>query len=316
MSKTHTWFFRIVMTLVALVCAACAAGPSEKGGAEEGPYASATLALEASSPVVYPLAMGATNLQVGTVTVWNDETNLYVKFDTFAGYELADAHLCASTAPFAWTSPGQCPYNAGSLPAGTTSWLFTVPLESLGIVECGTVIYLQSHASINAAGTTTGVGSAYGGTFKGHHAFDIACDVPPEGDPGCTLTQGYWKTHPSAWPVNGLTIGDTWYTKSKLIQLLKTPPKGGDASLILAHQLIAALLNAQSGAFVPSEVQEAIDGAQAWMSANEDADGLLPYGTRPTADGVPNSAAWDAAINYAAVLDLYNNGNAGTSHCE
>src|SRR5690606_22442671 len=35
------------------------------------------------------------------------------------------------------------------------------------------------------------------------------CPPPPPPPPtydGCTLTQGFWKTHPDAWPVDGLTI--------------------------------------------------------------------------------------------------------------
>src|SRR5713101_2765708 len=57
------------------------------------------------------------------------------------------------------------------------------------------------------------------------------------------LTQGYWKTHQSVWfaKVKGLTLGTTFYTDAQLLTILNTPPKG-DASLILADQLIAALL--------------------------------------------------------------------------
>src|SRR5262245_50659322 len=99
----------------------------------------------------------------------------------------------------------------------------------------------------------------------------------------CTLTQGYWKNHADAWPVDSLTIGGTTYTKDELLTILWTPTTG-DASLILGHQLIAALLNAAAGASVPPEVQTALDDADAWMAANQDADGKLPYST-PTTSG-------------------------------
>lgn len=294
---------------LAMSLAACVASPDPGSGG----VGQISQAVTAANPVVYPLSMGATNIQVGEVRAWNDASNLYVEFDTYSGYELAEAHLCAALAPFAWTPPGQCPYNSGVLAAGTTTWLFTVPFADLGAVTCGTVIYMQAHAAIDAAGTATQVGSAYGGTFKGRVAYDVTCDDPPA-DPGCTLTQGYWKTHPSAWPVPGLTIGGVWYAKAQLLNFLKTAPRG-DASIILGHQLVATLLNQASGASAPPEVQSAIGGAQAWMAANADADGTLPFGIRPTADGVPNPAAWDEAINLAAVLDAYNNGNAGVPHC-
>ncbi len=309
MQKARPFVLLAGVIALALSLTACVAG-TDPGTDGVGQI---TQAATAANPDVYPLAMGATNIQVGEVRVWNDANFLYVRFVTYAGYELSEAHLCASLAPFAWTPPGQCPYNSGPLPMFLTSWDFIIPLTDLGQVSCGSVIYLQAHAAINAAGTTTQVGSAYGGTFKGRVAYDVTCDQPPE-DPGCTLTQGYWKTHPSAWPVPGLTIGGVWYTESQLISLLKTAPRG-DASLILGHQLIATLLNQAGGAYAPPEVQTAIDGAQAWMAANPDADGRLPFGIRPTADGVPNPQAWDDAINLAAVLDTYNNGNAGVPHC-
>jgi hypothetical protein len=57
------------------------------------------------------------------------------------------------------------------------------------------------------------------------------------------LTQGFWKNHPTAWgKVTTLTLGTVTYTKTQLETILETPVRG-DASLILAHQLIAALLN-------------------------------------------------------------------------
>lgn len=304
-------FVVLACAMLAFALSSCVAG----SGPDPSGTGQTSQALTASTPVSYPLAMGNTNQQVGTVTVWNDETTLYVEFTTLAGYELSEAHLCASLTAFAWTPPGQCAYNAGTLPDGTTLWLFSVPLADLGAVDCGSIIYLQAHASIEALNSATHLGSAYAGTFKGRVAYDITCDVPPPDGGGCTLTQGYWKTHPSAWPVSGLTIGGVSYTRSQLISFLKTPPRG-DASIILGHQLVATLLNLEAGAYVAPEIVDAVNDAQAWMAANKDADGRLPYGIRATSEGLPNPAAFDEGINLSAVLDLYNNGNAGTPHCE
>jgi len=65
----------------------------------------------------------------------------------------------------------------------------------------------------------------------------------------CPLGQGYWKTHPDAWPVTTLTLGTVSYTKAELLDILKTPPgkTKSDASVILAYQLIAAKLNLANG---------------------------------------------------------------------
>ena len=125
---------------------------------------------------------------------------------------------------------------------------------------------------------------------------------------GCTYTQGFWKTHPSAWPVKSLTIGGVSYTEQQLLDLFNTPPMG-DASLILVHQLIAALLNTANNAAPSAAVNQAINDAQAWMAANRGDAGLLPY-------GVPaGSAAGQQATALTQSLDNFNSGMAGTAHC-
>ena len=127
------------------------------------------------------------------------------------------------------------------------------------------------------------------------------------GTGGCTLTQGYWKNHPAAWPVKSLTLGSATYSEAQLLAILGTPP-GGDASLILAHQLIAALLNEASGAG-QAPIATAVAQAQAWLSANSGGK-LLPYGVSAS------SAAGAQAVALANQLDAYNNGLSGVPHCK
>ena len=128
-----------------------------------------------------------------------------------------------------------------------------------------------------------------------------------EGGP-CTLTQGYWKNHPDAWPVTSLTLGGVSYTEAELITILQTSVSG-DASLILAHQLIAAELNVAAGVTAGGDVSTAIADADAWLGANADADGRLPYAI------APSSTAGAAAVSLGATLDAFNEGRLGTSHC-
>lgn len=289
-----------------LMLSAC--GPDDSGPVQM--FQAAT----ADAPDVHPFSMGARDERVGEIRVWNDEYSLYVQYVMDVPYELADAHVCVSLTPLVWTPPGQCPYKQDPMPPDTTVWMFTIPLADLGEpLACDTPLYLQVHGSILDALTDSGVGSAYAGTFKGQIAYSYTCTPPDVG--GCTRTQGYWKTHPSAWPVSGLTIGGVEYTKQQLIGFLKTPPRG-DASVILGHQLVAALLNEASGAGLLPEVSGTVAAAQAWMETNRDSDGRLPYGIRPAPDGYPNPSAWDEAIGLAALLDLFNNGEFGLSHCE
>lgn len=129
-----------------------------------------------------------------------------------------------------------------------------------------------------------------------------------EGGDGCTLTQGYWKNHPGAWPTDALTIGGVTYSKAQLLKLFATAPQG-DTSLILGHQLIAALLNGASGANAPAEVASALNDAEAWMTANKDADGTLPY-------GVKSGAAAAAAVALSETLASFNEGGIGPGHCD
>lgn len=131
----------------------------------------------------------------------------------------------------------------------------------------------------------------------------VLTSCPPTG--ACPKTQGYWKTHAEAWPVNSLTLGSQVYTKAELLTILNMPVRG-DASLILAKQLIAAKLNVANGAD-PTPVSTTIAHADALFSSFA---GKLPYGVAAsTVTGTAMTADGEA-------LDDYNNGTqtTGCSH--
>lgn len=79
---------------------------------------------------------------------------------------------------------------------------------------------------------------------------------------GCHFTPGYWKNHPEAWPVTSLTVGCTTYSQAQLLVILDKPVRG-DATIILAHHLIAAKLNVLSGA--DDSINSAIMAADALL---------------------------------------------------
>jgi hypothetical protein len=109
-------------------------------------------------------------------------------------------------------------------------------------------------------------------------------------------TQGYWKNHLSQWKDGpGLTLGTTFYTNDQLVSLLKTPA-GGDASLILGHQLIAALLNIANGT----------DGTPV-ESTIVDSDNLIGAGSLPENIST-SSPIGQQMVADSVVLDNYNNG--------
>jgi len=113
----------------------------------------------------------------------------------------------------------------------------------------------------------------------------------------CPLTQGYWKNHPNAWPVTSLTIGGATYTQAQLLTILGTPPKQGNAVLILGHQLIAAELNIANGSD-PSPILATILDADSLLSGISLLNGYVSassaLGQQMTAD--------------ANLLDEYNSG--------
>ena len=117
----------------------------------------------------------------------------------------------------------------------------------------------------------------------------------------CPQPQGYWKNNPNAWPVNRLTLGSQSYLKTELLIILNTSigsGKNADASLILAHQLIAAKLNVANGSD-PAPVGSTITHADGLFSGFS---GKLPYHVKPS------SANGQAMVTDATVLESYNNG--------
>lgn len=124
----------------------------------------------------------------------------------------------------------------------------------------------------------------------------------PSGNANCTYTQGYWKNHASAWPVQTLIIGTVSYTKAQLLQIFGQPAQG-NGLVSLAHQLIAAKLNVAAGASLPGAVLTAIQNADAAIAGN-----VAP----------PIGAGWLAPGSTSALtqtLDDYNNGISGPGHC-
>jgi Bacterial Ig domain len=117
----------------------------------------------------------------------------------------------------------------------------------------------------------------------------------------CVFSQGYWKTHAGDWPVTSLTIGCTTYTQAQLLTILNTPPQG-KATYILAHQLIAALLNVELGACTSAQVQSTITSAQSLLCTW-------------ALNSNPPSSVRNQMTSLACILDDFNNAKKGNRHC-
>lgn len=90
-------------------------------------------------------------------------------------------------------------------------------------------------------------------------AFSCICDEP--GD--CYLTPGYWKNHAENWPTTTLTVGGVEMGQDELLAILRAPVRG-DATVILAHHLIAAKLNVLNNGDV--SINGAIEDADDYLA--------------------------------------------------
>ena len=257
------------------------------------------------------------NMDAGTVEIGNDGTNLYVTFSTTGNWLIAETHVHVATSmedipqrngnPI----PGQFDYKTNHDPAVNT-FTYTIPL----IWDAGTDLVIAAHAALilvddngNVIGGETGWGD--GPDFPGRNwatyiEYTVqSCNQDP--GEGCTLTQGYWRTHskygPAPYDQNWASIGEdtaffssgeTWYSA------LWVSPQG-DAYYILAQQYIAAVLNQNNGADT-FPVTEEITRATTWFQT-------YSPGVYSGDDGHAE------AIRLGAVLDAYNNGYTGPGHC-
>jgi hypothetical protein len=97
------------------------------------------------------------NINVGTVYVWNDTINLYVKYETTDEWVMTETHLAVAATldgiPQTLPNkkglgggnpiPGQFAYSTDHNPAVQT-YTYTIPLTSLG----GTSLYIAAHAKV------------------------------------------------------------------------------------------------------------------------------------------------------------------------
>lgn len=171
-------------------------------------------------------------------------------------------------------------------------------------------------------------------TGENHSAsYLVTITVPcPE---GCTLTQGYWKTHNTefwggaankaddGWLIEDFDgdgtfegpnedffdTGDTWF------EVFWTNV-AGRPYYQLAHQWMAAYLNKLSieaeGGTIPSEVQAALTAGAALL---DEYDGSVA-GKDPDLKGKGAKDIRAAFVLQAGILGAFNEGDAGIEHCD
>ena len=148
----------------------------------------------------------------------------------------------------------------------------------------------------------------------GETSWTVTVTVPC--GPNCTLSQGYWKTHSEYGPAAkydaawGLLPGGadqpffdsgfTWLT------IMQTPPKGGNAYIILGRQYVAAWLNGLRGA----HVGDAADDIQRAIELLDEYDG------DPSDPAAVSGGVRAEFLQIADRLDAFNNGMTGPGSCD
>lgn len=113
--------------------------------------------------------------------------------------------------------------------------------------------------TFNVAGVFTVI-SAWGEPSASFETTVICGDDP---DPEwCPRTPGYWKNHAENWPVDTLTVGGVELTMDEALAIFNAPVRG-DATVILAYHLMAAMLNVAMGG--GDAVADAIDDGNAFL---------------------------------------------------
>lgn len=196
------------------------------------------------------------------------------------------------------------PHQSLSLADGECRPIGTPPAQQDDVIvtvrENASSAYQLDHINLlrPASAVETITGQAWV-SFEGGHGAVVTFHNVPVTSTGCTYTQGFYKNKGASL----LPAGNYYASGQTYLGVLQTPPKG-NAYYILAHQFIAATLNAKS-ASVPADVQTALTQSGAYFASG----GITP--------SAPYTATYtkDKLTGWADLLGRYNEGLIGPGHC-
>jgi hypothetical protein len=248
-------------------------------------------------------------INVGSVTVGNDATNLYVTYTTTGSWYLTELHLYVGDCRAMPVNksgnpvPGQFPNKATfSSPNYSQQYTFVLPLSSLPDCYCvaahAAVIKKGTNGQVTQGETAWGEGTRF--VSKGNWGMYFnACETPcqPEGE-GCGYRRPYWFNGQNTWPGGQVTVGGHTYTEQEGLALWADYAGGNvSESAYVFFQLVSIELSGNSvgsGASILGDVQT----GESWLSS-------LPKLT-PGSSYTGNQAAYDAASNIENWLDEHD----------
>lgn len=139
----------------------------------------------------------------------------------------------------------------------------------------------------------------------------VTCEVvelmPPVVDAPGTGTIGYWKNHPGEWPAGcDLTLPGSDSNPNVFAMNILDAPVKGDKTVILAKQVVGAMLNVCAGNAttctidgVSYDINQTINSAVTW------------FNSYPVFSKQKN---WNGGDIYQEILDDYNNGKLCAPH--
>lgn len=265
-------------------------------------------AQEPCPPAVWELYAGQTT-DVGSVTVSNDNTNIFVTYalDTanypsatfgmlqvWVGTNLTLMPQAANGQPI----PGQFPYKHDA--SGLTTYQFVIPIADLNLTgdPCGTSFYVVTHAEVDgvsegtetAFGGCTGVNIAEPGRWWYYCTYTICCpNGGGNGDGGCCETAFSYgcyvfATNPKANPDGLPTVGLT-NNKWGWVVRVEQPMSGTE------NFWAAAGLNDTSKGVLVGQVQITWDGSVVHVCINMNAGFVLKEGHLYAGDFMPTTIA-------------------------
>ena len=265
------------LRIALLVCASClillARSASAASTQLDAPVVSSPDPL-ASSFVHLDIAAGASGAPYGFTVewmtqaqfdangdVWPLETDPRVRTATFFG--LPTLNTVDGTTSFMLSPDGSAGVEIGDIFDETG-----VQAVNRDELVQGTAFVFRVKANGDGGDPTGGTGLVSGGsgitasTYGDTHY--ASTKAPPATD--CVFTQGYWKNHPSAWPVLAVKLGNTTYTQAQMLLIFNTPA-AGNGLISLAHQLAAVKLNIAAGAIAPAVTLAAVAAADAMIGS-------------------------------------------------
>jgi len=199
--------------------------------------------------------------------------------------------------------------------------------KTLQYTTCGVFTVPNTASFTTTAGTAgTGTNTATPLTNSASVTINVTVACPQ----GCTLTQGYWKTHNvsfkggappddnwnnivtqkeltgffTTWTPSFATLGPNTATDFTWFNVFWTAPKG-NAYYQLAHQYMAAKLNYLNNAGQIPSVTSAIASAETFFAT----------AGNTAANWQNGSTTKNTLLGWASTLGSYNEGTIGPGHC-